>query len=175
MVHSSATKLDENLNDTYCNLSNMKQTSSPASPRTRPQPRRSNSLILSTLVTLVVAAIQPGLVSADPNLPGWGGYAPNDPNACIILDQANQFRAQHRKPALIGDARLDQAAAVQCQLMIRTNRLEHDVGDGGPSVRVTNQRYNWQGVAENLYNEDNFPDMNVMRAVDGWEKSPGKA
>ena len=100
--------------------------------------------------------------------------APPYDYTCSVLRQSNAHRASKGQPPLMGDVRLDNAAMVQCQNMVKLGKLEHETFGTTPSDRIDAQRYNWQGCAENIYNEKGYSvNPEFERAVNAWIKSPG--
>lgn len=115
---------------------------------------------------------QPSATSPSP-----GNYeTTNNQYTCQILSGTNGYRASNGKPALKGSRKLDAAALVICKAMIAAGKLDHFAGGTTPGKRIDAAGYQWNAVAENIYNENGYnPQVVAQRAVTGWINSPEHA
>ena len=75
-------------------------------------------------------------VDAHPSLPERATLRAVQPDRSGLRDLLAQARAQHRAPALRSDGALRRLAEQHARAMLRTRRVAHDVGAGGPRERA---------------------------------------
>ncbi len=94
----------------------------------------------------------------------------------LIVQQTNQFRAEHGRDALQADPDLAEAAQSFAEYMARTNRYGHNADGKTPAQRVRQAGYAYCVVAENIayqYDSTGFTTRGLADAfVDGWQQSP---
>jgi len=107
-----------------------------------------------------------------------GESVDTDRAAALVVDVANDFRREHRLPALQANARLGQAAREFAEFMAKTDRLSHTADGREPAQRVRSHGYDYCMVAENIayrFDSRGFAGAEplVRGFVDGWKASPG--
>lgn len=96
-------------------------------------------------------------------------------HCCDVLDETNNYRNRNGLYNLVGDTRLDQAALVQCNNLVKVGDLVHDTLSTTLSSRVSSVDYNWSELAENILYEKGYGNPSPDRAVDQWINSDGHA
>lgn len=140
-----------------------------------------NNMIWLVLASRAVADfsanVNPNYVGSAPSYqgspPGGYGAVPTHKFACSVLQGTNSHRASKYRKPLLGDRRLDKSAMLICQNMARLNDLDHNAGGNTPGQRLEMMGYDWNKVAENIYDETGYGPPDPSRAVNGWIKSPG--
>src|SRR5258706_9308503 len=101
-----------------------------------------------------------------------------DHAAALVVDAANDFRREHRLPALERNARLTDTAREFAEYMAKTDRLSHTADGREPAQRVQSHGYDYCMVAENIgyrFDSRGFASVEplVHGFLDGWKPPPG--
>jgi uncharacterized protein YkwD len=121
-------------------------------------------------LVLALAAVLPSAASAAP-LPSL------DRVERMVVEDANDFRAQNGAKRLPTNDRLTAAAQRFADYMARTGNYGHEADGRTPGQRVKAQGYAYCRVSENIayaFDSRGFsaPDL-AGKFMEGWKKSPG--
>lgn len=94
-----------------------------------------------------------------------------------IIEQTNNFRAEHERRALLPDQKLKETAQYFADFMARTRKYGHEADDQKPSERADQYGYEYCIVLENIayaYRSTGFGEEELTRKfVTGWKNSEG--